>query len=417
MRGNYRIMKVYLWGTGKGCRKALSNCISEIEISGFVDNNPEQQGKYFLGKPICSLREIEEDYDYIIVTVMKYDAVMYQLEQNEVDMEKVICYFNSSESEKKISLFFDMKGRKIDILENRIDELEKIVDVRLRNMKYEIADGIRNCTYRFPIIHGAEEAVERIVNDRCSMIRFGDGEFEIMAGKQRAPFQNYNRELSERLKDVIEADVENILIGIADNYGDISIYSDEICDGIRKYMTDEVRNFHLSVLNLERTYYNAYMFKCYFPYRDKEGTQKRVDLIKKIWDQRDVVLVEGRETRTGQGNDLLDNTNSIRRILCPTKNAFTHYNEILKSVKKVSKQSLILCALGPTAKILAYDLALRGYQVIDIGQIDMDYEWYRAGQGKRIPIPTKYVSQLPPAEIESVQDAVYDEQIIECIGE
>ena len=130
-----------------------------------------------------------------------------------------------------------------------------------------------------------------------------------------------------------------------------------------------------------------------------------------------MVLVEGRETRTGQGNDLLDNARSIRRILCPTQNAYAYYQEILETVKKVSKDTMILCALGPAAKVLAYDLVLCGYQVIDIGQIDMDYEWYRAGQGKRIPIPTKYVSQLPPGEIEGIQDAVYENQIMEYIGE
>lgn len=410
-------MKVYFWGTGKGCQKALSNYISDTEPSGFIDNDPKQQGKFFLGKPIYSFREIQGDYDYIIITVMKYDAILYQLQQSEVDMDKVVCYYDAFEREKKVGVLFDGKGRKIDILESRIDELKRMVDVRLRNMKYEIADGIKAGRYRFPIIHSAEAAVERIVNDKCSMIRFGDGEFEMMAGNQRAPFQDYNQELSERLREVIETDVEKILIGIADNYGDLSIYSDETADGIRKYMTDEVRAFQLSVLRPDKIYYNAYMFKCYFPYRDKEGTQKRVDLIKRIWNQRDVVLVEGRETRTGQGNDLLDNAGSVRRILCPTQNAFVCYNEILEAVKKISRESLILCTLGPAAKVLAYDLALCGYQVIDIGQIDMDYEWYRAGQGMRIPIPTKYVSQLPPAEIEGIQDAVYDAQIIECIGE
>lgn len=410
-------MKVYFWGTGKGCQKALSNYISEIEPSGFIDNNPKRQGKYFQGKPICCFREVQEVYDYIIITVIKYDAILYQLQQNEADMDKIICYYDSSENEDKISPFFDRKGRKIDILENRIDELERMVDVRLRNMKYEIADGIKDGRYRFPIIHSAEAAVERIVNDKCSLIRFGDGEFELMAGNRRAPFQDYDQELAERLREVIETDAGNVLIGIADNYGDLSVYSDETADGIRKYMTDEVRAFHLSVLHPDRVYYNAYMFKCYFPYRDKEKTQSRIDLIRRIWDQRDVVLVEGRETRTGQGNDLLDNTKSVRRILCPTQNAYAYYNEILEAAKKVPKESLILCALGPAAKVLAYDLALCGYQVIDIGQIDMDYEWYRAGQGKRVPIPTKYVSQLPPAEIEEIRDEVYEAQIIECIGE
>ena len=76
-----------------------------------------------------------------------------------------------------------------------------------------------------------------------------------------------------------------------------------------------------------------------------------------------------------------------------------------------------MIARGPAGKVLAYDLVQVGYQVVDVGQIDMDYEWYLAGQGIRVPIANKYVSQLPPAVVEEVHDKVYKEQIICRIGE
>lgn len=410
-------MKVYFWGIGKSCQKVLENCISDVEIIGFIDNNPQQHGKYYNNKKIIGFQDIGTEYDYIIITVMNYDAVIYQLEKNSFDMSKVVCYFDSTQNLEKISPFFDIKGWKIDILEKRIGELERILNIRFSNMGYEIANKIDKAKYQFPIIHSDEEAVARIVDGKCSLIRFGDGEFEIMAGNQRASFQDCSEDLSKRLREAIEIEKDNVLIGIADNYGDIDIYSEEVADGIREYMTDEVRLFHLSVLKQNKVYYNAYMFKCYFPYRDKTETQKRVNLIKRIWDQRDIVLVEGSKTRTGQGNDLLDNAKSIQRILCPTKNAFEYYQEILNEVKKISKECMILCVLGPAAKVLAYDLILCGYQVIDIGQIDMDYEWYKAGKGRRVPVSTKYVSQLPPAEVETVNDDDYVRQIIVHIGE
>ena len=74
-----------------------------------------------------------------------------------------------------------------------------------------------------------------------------------------------------------------------------------------------------------------------------------------------------------------------------------------------------LIVLGSVAEILAYDLMKEGYQAVDIGQIGMDYEWYRAGAQKRVPIPDRYVSQLPPAEIEEINDEKYLNQIIEWI--
>ena len=119
------------------------------------------------------------------------------------------------------------------------------------------------------------------------------------------------------------------------------------------------------------------MFKSYFPYKNREDTWKRVKLIKKIWENRDIVIVEGDKTRAGYGNDLFDNVKSIRRILTPTKNAFESYDKILQTVLKVEKDVLILVVLGAAANVLVYDLMKQGYQAIDIGQIDMDYEWYR----------------------------------------
>lgn len=68
--------------------------------------------------------------------------------------------------------------------------------------------------------------------------------------------------------------------------------------------------------------------------------------------------------------------------------------------------------MGPVGKCLAYDLFNVGYQVVDIGQIDMDYEWYLAGQGVKVPNPKKYVSQLPEMEITDIDDDEYYKQII-----
>lgn len=408
-------MKIYLWGIGKGCRKVLANYKGSEEIVGFVDNNPEYAGKYFESKRIVMFKDVKDDFDYIIVTVMKYEAVKHQLAHSTVDMDKIIFYYDGSQDERRLSAFFDKKIWKIDLLEKRIEELERLVNIRFNNAGYEITDKMQKNKYQIPVLHSDQEAVDRIVNDKCSMIRFGDSEFEIMAEKNGINFQQFDKELAIRLKEVLQTDKENILIGIADNYGDIDIYTDEIADGIREYMTDEVRDFHLSVLDRNKVYYNAYMFKCYYPYRDRTRTRERVDLVKRIWEGRDIVLIEGMETRTGQGNDLLDNANSVQRILCPTKNAFSRYAEIAAVAKRMPRESLVLCVLGPAGKVLAYELIGCGYQVVDIGQIDMDYEWYRANAKVKLPNPTKYVSQLPPAEIEDVDDEKYAAQVIACI--
>jgi len=63
----------------------------------------------------------------------------------------------------------------------------------------------------------------------------------------------------------------------------------------------------------------------------------------------------------GIGNDLFDGVSSLQRLICPSKNAFSHYTEILEKAKKLGKDKLVLIALGPTATVLSYDLARAGF--------------------------------------------------------
>ena len=53
---------------------------------------------------------------------------------------------------------------------------------------------------------------------------------------------------------------------------------------------------------------------------------------------------------------LFDGANSIKRIICPSHNAYSRIEEIQEAVLQYAENRLILCMLGPTAKILSYNL-------------------------------------------------------------
>ena len=149
--------------------------------------------------------------------------------------------------------------------------------------------------------------------------------------------------------------------------------------------------------------------------KSKKGVPEYIRKLKKIWDKRNIVIIEGEKSRLGIGNDLFENSNSIKRIICPTINAFNHYQEIINTIKiKVEKNKLILIALGPTATILAYDLNKLGYQAIDIGHVDIEYEWYLRKAKYKIPIKNKYVNECSAKNIsfDKVKDKKYYRQII-----
>ena len=139
-----------------------------------------------------------------------------------------------------------------------------------------------------------------------------------------------------------------------------------------------------------------------------------VKKMKKIWDKKDVVIIEGEQSRLGIGNDLFDNMKSIQRIICPSENAFEIYDKIYNEALKIDKDKLVLLALGPTATVLAYDLFKAGYQAIDIGHVDIEYEWFLRKATKKIKIESKYVTEVKEGRenIQEVKDEKYKNEIV-----
>ena len=134
-----------------------------------------------------------------------------------------------------------------------------------------------------------------------------------------------------------------------------------------------------------------------------------------IWNDKEIVIIEGDKSRLGIGNDLFNNSKLIQRVICPTRNAFNSYSKILNTIKqKVNKNKLILIALGPTATLLSFDLFKLGYKVLDIGHIDIEYEWYLRKAKKKIQIRNKYVNENKRQQksFTPVKDKNYYNQII-----
>ncbi len=276
---------------------------------------------------------------------------------------------------------------------------------RLCNLPYEILDKRFAEKYEIPRIMTLEETIDEIVLHKKSIARFGDGEFGIMFGVSRWRFQREDEKLAERLREVIASNEENLLIGLNDFYGDLSHRTEADADGIRAYIV-KARAQHMELLQKGRLYAHACI--------SRTGSLEKVQNQKRIWEGRDCVFVEGDKTRMGVGNDLFDNAKSIQRILCPSESAFDNYDAILEACKKLPKDKTILIALGPTASVLAYDLAKAGYHAIDIGHADLAYEWFlRSGSSKKAAVHYKYNNEYPEGYIvEDIHDEKYESEII-----
>lgn len=269
--------------------------------------------------------------------------------------------------------------------------------------------------YPLPKVLSIEETIIKIINDKLSIARFGDGEFLYIIDRLNLPFQKYDEELAERLKEILKSNNSKILVGLPIGYYSLKNLQKEsyltwrsqlvwIYPRLRKY------------LDLNKIYANASMSRLYMDYQDKTISNHYFNLIKKIWNGREILIIEGEKSRLGVGNDLFSNAKKIERILAPVHNAYEKYHELLNESVKYSKNKLILIALGPTAKLLAFELSNRGYQALDIGNIDIEYEWYIRGAKEKIKIPGKYTSEaIGGRDVEDIEDYSYQKQIIKKI--
>ncbi|WP_427170136.1 DUF1792 domain-containing protein [Fusobacterium nucleatum] len=270
------------------------------------------------------------------------------------------------------------------------------------------------------IIKSKIETIDKLL-EGYSISRYGDGEFSLIYKKKKngINYQEVNNEMSKRLAEILKSDLDNHIIGIP---GPLVKVDDLILGEAyfwSKYYYTNKRNLN-KYLSKTKVYYNSMLSRFYLPYTNKRDCGPIVEKLKKLFKDREVLIVEGENTRFGLGNELLLLAKKVKRILCPSKNAYRIYDKILKRIEQEDKNQLILLALGPTATILAYDLAKEKYQAIDIGHMDIEYEWYLRKADKKIDIENKAVNEVSGVVNKEIIDkelkAIYESQIIDRIS-
>ena len=287
-----------------------------------------------------------------------------------------------------------------------------ILDIR---DKFIILNNIRVDKFnKKPKIEDTDETINFLLENNCSMSRYGDGEFSLISGES-LKFQPYNKELATKLKNILISDDKNIIIGIPYAINNVDSYTCKAQKYWGKYLNLN-RNKIYKLLDMEKQYFDTQVTRLYMDTADKLKVGDRFNKLKKIWDRKTIVIVEGEKSRLGVGNDLFSNANSISRIICPSIDAYNKYNDILKEIKKQNKESLILIALGPTATVLSYELSKLGYRALDIGHIDIEYEWFLNNSKQKEPVKNKYIGEINGGDIvEDTNNLKYKKEIIKYI--
>lgn len=262
-----------------------------------------------------------------------------------------------------------------------------------------------------PQVASIDDTIQCIIDGHCSVSRFGDGEMLLTSPDKEIGFQKGDPQLAERLTEVLTSHDAGHLVCVSDAFSDLYRYN-------RKCRRFWRTHFFLygswwdKLLVPGRLYYNTFVTRPYMDFASKEPCGQWFRDMKGIWNDRDIVFIEGEKSRLGVGNDLFDNARSIRRILCPPRDAFGRIDDIRKEAMKMEKGALFLVALGPTATVLAYDLFKAGYQAIDIGHVDIEYEWWRMGARRKVKLERKYVNEAPDGSQVADAGEEYRKQII-----
>lgn len=242
-------------------------------------------------------------------------------------------------------------------------------------------------------IFDSYETVRHIIDNNYSVSRFGDGEFALLAGKRNG-FQFPNPLLAERLKEVLTSEINNLIVCIPFTLKDWSFcrFSSKLFAA--GFCWERVKDWVIPFIHTDRIYGDSLFTRFYMMKKDKSQCGEYVSYMKQIWNNRDLLIVEGEKSRLGVGNDLFSNAKSIKRILCPNENAFDKYNEILELTLKHCDNRLVILALGMTATVLAYDLTKNGIRALDLGHVDVEYEWMLMGAKEKCAIPGKMMAEV-----------------------
>ena len=263
-----------------------------------------------------------------------------------------------------------------------IAQIKQSVKKVLASVIYQI---YHNCLPVKIRVHSVDETLDELLTTDKSMVRFGDGEIVVLSGKN-IYFQAASPEISAGLKRIIQYEHEGLMVTLPDIFDSLEIY----IPSSRAFWKDHLlffRRVYYRYCNPQKYYYNTSVSRCYLTLADQSESGKWFEKFRQVFRDKRLVLVEGSTAHNGVGNNLFSEAACVQRIVCPPRNAYAVRDRILEECLKFERDRLFLFALGVTAKALVEEMFLKGYRVIDIGNLDMEYEWYLRKATKKGPIP------------------------------
>ncbi len=217
------------------------------------------------------------------------------------------------------------------------------------------------CCIKSRII-SSEETARLVIENKKSVIRFGDGEFFLLNGNS-IHFQSHSRELANYLYNIVNDYRSNknlYLLCMPKHYFE--------CKGI------EIMKNRVVFRSWVRP---RFMFKKMY---DKESieygdaflfAEKNRKIYEKIWNRntiKTVIFVHNNQIYADRFSNIYGKTVYFLKV--PSENAFEKVDAIMDDILKLYykyNSDIVLISAGPCAKILVWNLSKKGIWAIDTG--------------------------------------------------
>lgn len=223
-------------------------------------------------------------------------------------------------------------------------------------------------------ILNTQEALEALEKEQFSFLRFGDGELAIING-QGIPFQEKDNSLAKRLYELLSVQEKGLRIGIPYYYMNPISNLNTFVQNFA-YSLGKQRRFLIANSSKDNTYIDTCLTQVYQTYAEYDF-ENYYERMQKLLQGKDVTVICGEGVLDKLQFRALDVCNSVEYLYGPSMNAYSEYDKLLEQAKKIDKDRLVLAILGPTAKVLVYDLHKAGYTAWDIGHYLKDYDAYK----------------------------------------
>lgn len=315
--------------------------------------------------------------DSMLTDIYSLDR-LYNDEDNTLDIEKIATmgnhvihvgaeYFILRKKAKGYSAarLYKKKAKEIT---GKLTRLPIRVDRHLERLRYEkgaYADKLSILT--------TGETMRLLEKEKVSFLRYGDGEIAIMMGNS-IPFQEFNPKLARRLRKILRTETEGLKIGIPYYYTHPIKNLNPFVASFARSLTTQ-RRFLCRNCDRDIVYIDTCITQAYQTY-EKYNFQQYYKHMQNLLKGQEITLICGEGVLDKLEYKAYSVCASVDFIMAPSINAFDKYDMILRRALRKDKKKLVCIVLGPTAKVLVWDLHKRGYQAWDMGHYFKDYDAY-----------------------------------------